>query len=59
MTCDNYHATPQSSDCPYCVILALIKALEKIAPNDPALPPGRALLCKSERERAKARRAAR
>jgi hypothetical protein len=59
VNCNNYHATPQAPDCPYCVIVALTLALEKIAPNDPALTPAMMLLSRARRAQADDRRAAR
>lgn len=59
MTHDNYHSEPQSPDCPYCVIVALTLALEKIDPSNAALTPAMHLLHRQERERALARKAAR
>ncbi len=59
MNCDNYHSTPQDPDCPFCVIVALTKALDKIAPDHPALTPAFRLLNKAQLERAAARRASR
>ena len=58
MTCDSYHSTPQDPDCPFCVIIALVKALDRLAPEDPALTPAFRLLNKAQLERAAARRAA-
>ena len=59
MNCDNYHIEPKSPDCPWCVIVALTLALEKVDPNAAALTPAMMLLRKAERERALARKAAR
>lgn len=59
MTCDNFHATPQSPDCPYCVIKVLTLALEKRDPHAPELTPAMMLISKTDRERARARKAAR
>lgn len=58
MNCDSYHVEPQSIDCPYCVILALVKALEPLDPRAPALTPAFRLLNSAQLERARARRQA-
>jgi hypothetical protein len=59
VTCDSYHSTPQAPDCPFCVIVALTLALEKLDPHAAALTPAMELLRRTQRERALARKAAR
>lgn len=59
MNCDNYHSEPQDPDCPFCVIVALVKALEPLDPGAAALTPAFRLLNKAQLERAAARRASR
>ncbi len=58
MNCDNYHSEPQSPDCPWCIILALVKALEIADPHAPALTPAFRILNQAQLERARARRQA-
>lgn len=51
MNCRNFHAEKQSPTCPYCVVVALTKALEKIDPLNPALTPAMELLRKAQKEK--------